>query len=69
MSGTAKEYDLPAFYRYKEYTIVVEHLEMFKHKYEGIAYKISHYNPDYVVTGDDWNEVCRELEGLIDDTH
>ena len=64
---TATEYDLPAFYRYKHYTIAVEPIGMFKHKYEGIAYRISHYNPDYVVTGDDWNEVCKELEGLIDE--
>jgi hypothetical protein len=67
MTDTLKEYDLAAFYRYKEYRIIVEALDLSDSKYEGIAYKHSHYNPEFAVVGDDWKILCSELEGMIDE--
>jgi 3-dehydroquinate synthase class II len=67
MTDTSKEYDLPAFYRYKEYRIIVEALDLSDSKYEGIAYKHSHHNPQFVVVGDDWKILCSDLEGMIDE--
>lgn len=57
--------DLAAFYRYKGYTILVEQWEG-NDLYEGITYKHSHHNPVHVVTGEDWQGLCAELESWLD---
>lgn len=59
--------ELYCFELYKNYTIVVEYKEYHEKQYEGIAYKHSHHNPEYIGYDKDGEALLNYLKKRVDD--